>query len=260
MLGLPLRIALFVFLQCASADTNEAGRRFLEENGKKEGVITFPEPQAFGAQYKILRNGTGVFTSIAGKTRCKVGYRATTIDGTEFDSSYKRDEYPDFAVTKNMDGMIMGTREPPMLNSQIIRNIYHVMGDMVEGDKWELYLPAELGFDEKMEEEKLKGIVFPGDVLIFELELVKLLGDARRARECDVETKNNCLLDEIDTIAKFHGKDDSDVTAELQRLKAQLKSSEPLKTEVKKLNKRTVKILKSVLSSRSAKAKSNAEL
>jgi len=256
-----LGIHLTCFVYPILADTSAEGRQWLAENAKKEGVRTFPEPEAWGAQYKILQNGTGLFSSIAPKTRCKVAYSMSTMGGVEVYSSFKEKEYPDLAVTKNMDGMVMGATKPPMMSSQIIRNLYHVIGDMVEGDMWELYFPAELAFDKEdsVTDDRLKGVISPGDVVIFVVELRKLLGEKRRVHDCVLETRTNCLAEELEAMDIF-GKDAADVKAEIKRLKSNLQSSEPLKQEVKELQKTQLAFLKKLLKYMAGESKAKAEL
>lgn len=95
-----LAILLLAFIIGSfNCGTNEQGRAFLEENKNKEGVITLPS----GLQYKVLQQGTGGFHPKA-TTPCLCHYEGTLIDGTEFDSSYRRGEPTSFAPSQVIKG------------------------------------------------------------------------------------------------------------------------------------------------------------
>jgi len=128
-----------------AAKNFEEGQAFLAENAKKEGVKTLPS----GLQYRVLSEGVGASPK-AGDT-VTVHYRGTFIDGTEFDSSYKRGEAASFQV----DGMIKGWTEALQM--------------MKEGSKWELFVPSELAYGERG-----LGRIPPNSTLIFEVELVSV--------------------------------------------------------------------------------------
>ncbi len=122
------------------------GEAFLEQNKKKEGVKTLPS----GLQYKVIAEGTG--KSPKATDTVTVNYRGTLIDGTEFDSSYKRGQPATFAV----GGVIPGWTEALQL--------------MKEGAKWQLFLPPALAYGEKG-----AGNVIPANsTLIFEVELISV--------------------------------------------------------------------------------------
>ncbi|HET6515196.1 MAG TPA: FKBP-type peptidyl-prolyl cis-trans isomerase [Thermodesulfovibrionales bacterium] len=122
------------------------GEAFLAANKKKEGVITLPS----GFQYKAIKEGTGK-TPKATDT-VTVNYRGTLIDGTEFDSSYKRGQPATFRV----NGVIAGWTEALQL--------------MKEGSKWELFIPANLAYGER----GAGAAIGPNAVLIFEVELISV--------------------------------------------------------------------------------------
>ncbi len=122
------------------------GEAFLAENGKKDGVKTLPS----GLQYKVITEGKG--KSPKATDTVTVNYRGTLIDGTEFDSSYKRGQPATFPV----NGVIPGWTEALQL--------------MKEGAKWQLFLPAKLAYGEK----GAGNIIGPDAVLIFEVELISV--------------------------------------------------------------------------------------
>jgi FKBP-type peptidyl-prolyl cis-trans isomerase FklB len=121
------------------------GEKFLAENGKREGVVTLPS----GLQYEIIESGTGA--TPAATDVVKVHYRGTLIDGTEFDSSYKRGQPAQFQV----DGVIAGWTEALQL--------------MREGAKWELYLPPDLAFGSRGP--------LADQTVIYEIELLGVNGE-----------------------------------------------------------------------------------
>lgn len=120
---------------------NEA---FLVENMLKTGVVTTKS----GLQYKVVTEGKGA-KPIASDS-VKVHYRGTLIDGTEFDSSYKRNEPISFPLS----GVIKGWTEGLQL--------------MTVGSKYMLYIPAELAYGKKA----VGGVIAPNSTLIFEVELL----------------------------------------------------------------------------------------
>lgn len=124
----------------------QEGDAFLAENKKKEGVKTLPS----GLQYKIIAEGTGK-TPQAGDT-VTVNYRGTLMDGTEFDSSFKRGQPATFPV----NGVIKGWTEALQL--------------MKEGAKWQLFIPSDLAYGDK----GAGGMIGPNAVLIFDVELISI--------------------------------------------------------------------------------------
>ena len=123
-----------------------AGKAYLEANGTKKGVKVLPS----GLQYKIIRKGTGKTPTADDKV--KTHYRGTFIDGTEFDSSYKRNQPAEFRVK----GVIKGWTEALQL--------------MKEGGKWELYIPANLAYGERARQS-----IPANSTLIFEIELLEVV-------------------------------------------------------------------------------------
>lgn len=130
--------------------------KFLAENKGKEGVITLES----GLQYKVLREGTGKQPTTADKVR--TNYAGKLLDGTEFDSSYKRNAPMDFEITR----VIPGWTEALLL--------------MKEGAKWELYIPPNLAYGERGSSS-----IPPNSALIFEVELLEILPPAPGAKEHD---------------------------------------------------------------------------
>jgi len=123
----------------------KAGRAFLDENGKEEGVRIMPS----GLQYKVLHEGSG--KTPTEHDMVTVHYRGTLIDGTEFDSSYRRGQPASFRV----DGVIKGWTEALLM--------------MKEGDKWELFIPPDLAYGDKR-----TGKISPNSTLVFEVTLISV--------------------------------------------------------------------------------------
>lgn len=125
------------------AKNKKAGEDFLAANKKKAGVITTKS----GLQYKVITEGKGATPTATSKV--KAHYRGTLIDGTEFDSSYKRGEPVEFEVA----GVIKGWTEALQL--------------MKVGSKWQLFIPSELAYGEEG-----GGPIGPNSTLIFDVELL----------------------------------------------------------------------------------------
>jgi FKBP-type peptidyl-prolyl cis-trans isomerase FklB len=124
----------------------QRGEAFLSENKKKEGVKTLPS----GLQYKVIKAGTGKKPKV--DDTVMVNYRGTLIDGTEFDSSFRRGQPVAFPVS----GVIPGWTEALPL--------------MQEGAKWQLFVPSNLAYGER----GAGGLIGPNVTLIFEVELISV--------------------------------------------------------------------------------------
>lgn len=129
------------------AETNKKeGEAFLAANKTKAGVISLPS----GLQYKILQEGTGPKPTAADTVT--VNYRGTLLDGTEFDSSYKRGQPASFPV----GGIIKGWTEALLL--------------MPVGSKWQLFIPPELAYGPRQAGPSIG----PNSTLLFEVELLSI--------------------------------------------------------------------------------------
>jgi FKBP-type peptidyl-prolyl cis-trans isomerase len=133
------------FLMAQSSNL-EQGQAFLKANASKTGVHTTPS----GLQYKIITEGHG--KSPKATDTVLVNYRGTTIDGTEFDSSYKRNE----PISFPLNGVIPGWTE----GVQLIK----------EGGKIQLYIPSNLAYGS----QGAGGVIPPDATLIFDIELLKV--------------------------------------------------------------------------------------
>ncbi|MBR1564945.1 MAG: FKBP-type peptidyl-prolyl cis-trans isomerase [Paludibacteraceae bacterium] len=127
-------------------DTQAEGELFLEENKKKEGVITTES----GLQYEVLKQGKGKKPAATDKVR--VHYHGTLIDGTVFDSSVDRGEPAEFYLNQVIAGWTEGLQLMP------------------EGSKYKFYIPQELGYG-----SRAAGQIPPFSTLIFEVELLKIV-------------------------------------------------------------------------------------
>lgn len=130
-----------------SAANVKAGKEYLEANAKKEGVVVTKS----GLQYKEITEGKGEIPTAGQKV--KVHYKGTLIDGTEFDSSYKRGTPATFPVT----GVIKGWIEALQL--------------MNVGDKFELAIPSELAYGKRGSGAKIG----PDTTLLFDVELLEIV-------------------------------------------------------------------------------------
>jgi len=133
-------------MKVAGEMNKKEGVEFLAANKSKEGVVILPS----GLQYKILTEGTGPKPTASDTVVCN--YRGTLISGAEFDSSYKRGQPASFPV----NGVIKGWTEALQL--------------MPVGSKWQLFVPAELGYGDR----GAGADIGPGATLIFEVELLSI--------------------------------------------------------------------------------------
>jgi FKBP-type peptidyl-prolyl cis-trans isomerase FklB len=129
--------------QAAGADNKAKGEAYLDANKKKDGW----KVTASGLQYKVITTGTGV--KPAPTDTVVTNYRGTTIDGTEFDSSYKRNQPAEFPV------------------NEVIPGWTEALQMMTVGSKWQLAIPATLAYGEKAPPE-----IGPNSVLLFDIELL----------------------------------------------------------------------------------------
>jgi len=130
-----------------AAKNEKSSQDYLDKNAKLDGVVTLPS----GLQYKIVKAGEGA--SPKAESKVQVHYSGTLMDGTEFDSSYKRGEPASFPV----NGVIAGWTEALQL--------------MKEGAKWQLVIPSELAYAER----GAPPMIPPNATLLFDVELLKIL-------------------------------------------------------------------------------------
>jgi FKBP-type peptidyl-prolyl cis-trans isomerase FklB len=146
-------LAIAASLAVAAA-TNAVGQAFLDANKNKEGVVTLPS----GLQYKVLSPGSGGHHPALGSP-CECHYEGRQAsnypDGPKFDSSYDRGSPATFAP------------------NQVIKGWTEAMQMMVEGDKWELYIPSDLAYGDRGRPPRIDG----GACLIFTIEILKIKGD-----------------------------------------------------------------------------------
>ena len=133
-------------MQAEGAANKKEGDDFLSANKAKDGVVTLPS----GLEYKILKEGSGPKPAASDSVVCN--YRGTLINGTEFDSSYKRGQPATFPVT----GVIKGWTEALQL--------------MPVGSKWQLFIPADLAYGERGPAPEIG----PNATLVFEVELLSI--------------------------------------------------------------------------------------
>ena len=130
-----------------AAKAKEEGARFLAENAKKEGVVTLPS----GLQYQVLREGNGKKPKATDQVRCH--YEGTLINGTVFDSSYKRGEPAVFGLNQVISGWTEGVQL------------------MQEGAKYRFFIPYNLAYGERGAGQQIP----PFAALIFDVELIEVI-------------------------------------------------------------------------------------
>jgi FKBP-type peptidyl-prolyl cis-trans isomerase len=144
-------------MQEAATKNKTEGEAFLAANKAKEGVVTLPS----GLQYKILTAGTGPKPTATDSVKCN--YRGTLINGTEFDSSYKRGQPATFGV------------------GQVIKGWTEALELMPVGSKWQLVIPSSLAYGER----GAGADIGPNATLIFEVELLSIEEKAKDAKSKD---------------------------------------------------------------------------
>lgn len=134
----------------AHAANIEAGKKFLEDNARRPGVVTLPS----GLQYEVIKEGDeSRHATKADRVMCH--YEGTLIDGTMFDSSVKRGEPATFGVTQVIPGWVEALQLMP------------------EGAKWKLYIPSDLAYGAQGAGQSIP----PHSTLVFEVELLKILSN-----------------------------------------------------------------------------------
>ncbi len=134
-------------MQKEAAKVKEEGKKFLEKNKEKAGVITTKS----GLQYEILKQGEGKIPQKGEKV--SVHYVGTLLNGKEFDSSVKRKKPFEFEVGKG----------------RVIKGWDEALQLMPVGSKWKIYIPNELAYGERQ-----TGMIPSGSLLIFEVELLDI--------------------------------------------------------------------------------------
>lgn len=124
------------------------GEEYLAANAAREGVMTTES----GLQYEVITMGTGAKPTAESQVR--VHYAGTLIDGTEFDSSYKRGEPAVFGVGQVIRGWVEGLQLMPV------------------GSKWKLFIPSDLAYGPS---GGPGGSIPPNSVLVFEVELLEIV-------------------------------------------------------------------------------------
>ncbi len=129
------------------AAAKAAGEKFLADNAKQEGVTTLPS----GLQYKIITPAAGAIPALKDTVRCH--YEGRFIDGTVFDSSYRRGTPAEFPVSGVIAGWVEALQMMPV------------------GSKWQLYIPSALAYGE----HGAGSSIGPNETLIFDIELIGIL-------------------------------------------------------------------------------------
>jgi FKBP-type peptidyl-prolyl cis-trans isomerase len=153
-------------MQEASAKNKTEGDAFLAANKSKEGVVTLPD----GLQYKILTAGTGPKPTASDSVVCN--YRGTLLNGTEFDSSYKRGQPATFGV------------------GQVIKGWTEALQLMPVGSKWQLFIPSSLAYAER----GAGADIGPNATLIFEVEVLSIVdknADKNKDQKKDDQKKDD---------------------------------------------------------------------
>jgi len=219
-------LLLLLLPSLARGGSNQEGLDFLAANAKNEGVVSLPS----GLQYKVLKKGSGAYHPTADSS-CSCHYEGKLISGKVFDSSYNRGEPTDFAP------------------NQVIKGWTEAMQLMVEGDKFELYIPSELAYGDNGAGADIPG----GAVLIFQMEILGINGDKVPALVCDpADPTGTCNEKEQAYITKMQPKSTEDQQKQFDRLTKML--SQKMAGDLKNWIDRRINILKRLLATNDDKA------
>jgi FKBP-type peptidyl-prolyl cis-trans isomerase FklB len=189
-------LVLFLFPFLVLAGTDQEGVDFLAENAKKPDVVTLPS----GLQYKILNKGSGQHHP-ASNSPCLCHYEGRLLSGKVFDSSYDRGQPTTFAP------------------NQVIKGWTEAMQLMVEGDKFELYIPSELGYGDSGAGADIPG----GAVLVFQMEILEIQGEKVPALTCNPSKPDeNCSEKEQKYVEKMKQKTKQEIQTQIERLNGML--------------------------------------
>lgn len=205
------------------AKTSAEGLAWLEKNAKQPNVIS----SHGGYQYKILQKGYGVEHPASGQARVRCHFAGSLTDGTVFESTYTHEKAKEFRPIDAHDGWFA-----PLM-------------DMVEGDIYELYLPSELTKfgDEGGVDGKVKG----GDVVVYRLELVRIVGETISALKCSVaEPDKDCNPKEKKYMKKVLAMTKEEMSKELARHSNVLENEE-LEPMIANWTHRRIYILKQAI-------------
>ena len=202
-----LVLAVAVALPLAFA-TDPEGLDFLARNRQDPHVVEL----ASGLQYKILVNGTGSFHPTP-MCQCLVDYEGRLLNGHVFDSSIARDEPLRVSASQVIDGWA------------------EAMHLMVKEDKWELYIPSELGYGELGYQPDIPGHA----LLIFTLEMLGLACPPEQqmpALNCDIATGAQCSGREWAYVQKTASWTADKISGELTRLSSMMAEGTPQKQDL----------------------------
>jgi len=150
---------------CKKMATVAAGKKYLEAKAKEEDVVVLES----GLLYKVLKKTEKADApSPSIDQKCQCHYAGTLIDGTPFDSSYSRGRPSSFAP------------------KQVIKGWTEALQLMKEGEKWELYIPADLAYGDN---PRPGSPITPGAVLVFTLDLVQVMPDLKKVGKAWLATK-----------------------------------------------------------------------
>jgi len=195
-------------LEAKKDQTNEQGIKWLKANKEKPGVITLKS----GLQYKILATGKGKYHAKP-EAECHIQFIGTTVEMQPDAPDLDRDDWDDFDNSYQHGDAVLWTPKTA------IKGWQQAFSMMVEGDHWELYMGADLGYGDEGSGEKVQA----GEALIFRLQLDKIEeGQWTKAHRCNFKTRVECEDDENAFLDIWVKKSDGEVQAEVKRLKAKL--------------------------------------
>lgn len=189
-----MKLFVLSLVGIALAGTNKEGLEYLAKRDKEEGVVKLDS----GVRYKVLKKGEGKWRPRK-DAPVKIHYTGHLVDGTKYGSSY------DIATGEPMGFKL----------DLVIKGWGEAMQKMVEGDKWEIILPSEVGYGDNGDPPRVPG----GNVAIITTEMIEIQGKKKRAAQCNVVTGDACNEEESPVLDKYK-------TQNIDELKSALKQVE----------------------------------